>query len=110
MESNDGMVNLRRDGLMVWDMGTKPQGIYTGTGSAEQLTVPIGGRGSVVMVYYAGYIIFATSSGGMLLKLNSGSITTIGTDEVKVTGGVMQITSTRDELNKSGRGIGWVLL
>lgn len=101
---------LTWDGKDVWSANNKPMGTYTGNGSAASRTIAIGGKGSLLMLYYSSYVVFVGSGGGIALNFYDGSVVKFTSSEVKLSGGNMTIASTSQFLNQNGRVIGWLLL
>lgn len=101
---------ITEGGKDVWSANNKPMGTYTGNGNAAARTIAIGGKGSLLLLYYSSYVVFVGSGGGMYFNFYDGSSGKFTSSEVKFSGGNMTIASTSQFLNQNGRVIGWLLL
>ena len=104
----DGELTWKSSAL--WGGHNKPNGTYTGNGSATARTISVGGTGSMLLIYYASFVVFVGSGGGMFFNFYDGSSGKFTSSEVKLSGGTLTIASTSQFLNQSSRGYGYILL
>jgi hypothetical protein len=79
----------------------KPTGFYSGNGSAEQRTIPIGGVGSILWIKSAKYLTFVWNFGGFTLDGVNGSVKFHPSSQLDFEDGVLTIASTHSAINDS---------
>lgn len=83
--------------------GNKPNGTYTGNGSATERTISTGGIGSVCMLRSgSSYMGFVTQVGGVMFGYETKTTKYFGPTEIKFYEGVLTILSADNWVNSSG--------
>lgn len=82
--------------------GNKPNGNYTGNGSATQRVINTNGIGKLLIVYTPNNMSFVTPQGAMVISVADGSIKWIEGGKVFYNNGQLNLLLTNDAFNKSG--------